>query len=107
MKKVFNFIKNNFFMILAAYFFISFVIGITTFNPSLDETTRKVKALWINMDLLWSFVLMLAQTLNNIIKLVDKKIDITYDLVQGIIKVLTEPDETEKEADSKEEKEVN
>ena len=101
MKKIFNFIKNNVFLIFAAYWFIDFVIGLITFNPStLDATTRKIKALEFGMDLLWTLVFMLEHTVTKVGKALDKRIDWVHEEVKIIYTAINE---AVKEMESKEE----
>ena len=108
MKKIFNFIKNNVFLILAAYWLIDFVIGSITFKPStLDETTRKIKALELDSDLLWTLVFMLehsviktVSSLSKRIDLVNKEVDLILDAINEAVKSVSE--EKKEEADEKE-----
>ena len=109
-KKFLNFVRNNIFLILAAYWFISFLIGIITINPStLDATTRKIKALELGLDLLWSLVFFIQHSfykviglMNEKIDLVNKRVDFIFDFIQKVIK-----EESEEESADKDEKEVN
>lgn len=108
MKKIFNFIKNNVFLIFAAYWFISFVIGLITFSPStLDATARKIKALYIGLDLLWSLVFIIQhgvvkvhEVLSKRIDLVNKEVDLILDAINEAAKSVSE--EKKEEADEKE-----
>lgn len=107
-KKIFNFLKNNVFLILAAYWFISFLIGFITFNTStLDETTRKIKVLYIGLDLLWSLafiiqhgVVKVHEVLSKRIDLVSKEVDLILDAIDEAAKSVSE--EKKEEADKKE-----
>ena len=108
MKKIFNFLKNNVFLILAAYWFISFLIGFIAINPStLDATTRKIKALELGSDLLWTLVFMLEHTVTKVgsllserIDCANKRIDIIIDAINEAAKSVSE--EKKEEADEKE-----
>lgn len=108
MKKIFNFVKNNIFLILAAYWFISFAIGFITINPStLDATTRKIKALEIGSDLLWSLVFMIEHSVIKTVSSLSKRIDLVHEEVNVIIDAINEAaksvsEEDEAEADEKE-----
>ena len=111
MKKIFNFIKNNIFLIFAAYWFISFLIGFITFNPStLDETTRRFKALYIGLDLLWTLVFMLEHSVINAVRSLSKRIDLVSEEVNLILDAINEAaksvSEEKKEAEA-DEKEAN
>lgn len=111
MKKIFNFVKHNIFLIFAAYWFINFLIGFITINPfTLDATTRKIKALELGSDLLWTLVFTLEHTvttvgkaLNERINLTNKRIDIIYEAFNEAAKSVSE--EEKEEAEDK--KEVN
>lgn len=90
-KKFFNFVKNNVFLIFAAYWFISFVIGFITINPStLDVTTRKIKALELGSDLLWSLVFMLEYTVTKVGNALDERIDFTNKRIDLIFNFMEE-----------------
>ena len=114
MKKIFNFVKNNVFLILAAYWFISFLIGFITINPStLDATTRKIKALELGSDLLWSLVFFIQHDVVKVtahlyecIKLIDKNVELIYDAINEAAKSVSE-EKKEEEAEEKDEKEAN
>lgn len=109
MKKIFNFIKNNVFLIFAAYWFISFLIGFITLNPStLDETTRKFKVLYIGLDLLWTLVFMLEHSVIKAVSSLSKRIDLENKRVDIIIDAINEAaksvsDENKEEAEDKKE----
>ena len=110
-KKIFNFIKNNVFLILAAYWFISFAIGFITINPStLDETTRKFKFLYIGLDLLWSLVFMIEHSIIKAVSSLSKRIDLVHEEVNVIIDAINEAaksvSEEKKEAET-DKKEAN
>lgn len=124
MKKIFefikdfpNFVKNNVFLIFAAYWFISFLIGFITIDPSaLDDTTRKIKALELGSALIWTLVFMLEHTVTKVVKalseeidLVNKRVDIICDAITEAINASKEDKEAadKDEKDEKEEKEVN
>lgn len=115
MKKIFGFIKNNIFLILAAYWFISFAIGLITLNPStLYATTRKIKALELGLDLLFALVFFIQHSfykvielMNEKIDLVNKRVDILFDAINETLKIIAGKDGTEDESADKEEKEVN
>lgn len=111
MKKILNFVKNNIFLIFAAYWFISFAIGLITLNPStLDATTRKIKALELGSDLLWSLVFFIQYTFYKVIRLMNDRIDLVNKRVDIICDAITEAinaAKEEKEAADKDEKEVN
>lgn len=111
MKKIFNFVKNNVFIILAAYWFIDFLIGLITFKPStLDATTRRIKALELGIDLLWTLVFMLEHTVTKVRELVDERIDCANKRIDTIIDAINEAaksvSEENKEAEA-DEKGVN
>lgn len=110
-KKFFNFVKNNVFLILAAYWFISFLIGFITINPStLEATTRKIKALEIGSDLLWSLVFFIQYTFYKVIRLMNDKIDLVnkrVDIICDAINEAINAAKEEKEAEEKDEKEAN
>ena len=107
MKKIFNFVKNNIFLIFAAYWFIDFLIGFITLNTStLDETTRKFKVLYIGLDLIWTLVFMLehsvikaVSSLSKRIDLVHKEIDIIYTAINEAAKSVSDE---KKETDERE-----
>lgn len=107
-KNFLNFVKNNVFLIFAAYWFISFVIGLITLNYStLDETTRKIKVLYIGLDLLWSLafiiqhgVVKVHEVLSKRIDLVSKEVDLILDAINEAAKSVSE--EKKEEADEKE-----
>lgn len=90
MKKILNFVKNNIFFILAAYWFINFLIGFITINPStLDATTRKIKALELGSDLLWSLVFFIQHSFYKVIGLMNDKIDLVNKRVDIICDAIT------------------
>lgn len=75
MKKIFNFVKNNVFLIFAAYWFIDFVIGFITFKTStLDDTAKKIKTLQLGMDMIWSILFLIEHSLIRVANLIKKKI---------------------------------
>jgi hypothetical protein len=108
MKKIFNFVKNNVFLILAAFWFVDFVIGLIIFSPStLDATTRKIKFLELGSDLLWSLVFIIQhgvvkvhEVLSKRIDLVNKRVDLILDAINEAAKSVSE--EKKEEADEKE-----
>lgn len=109
MKKFFNFVKNNVFLILAAYWFINFLIGFITINPStLDATTRKIKALELGSELLWSLVFMIEHSIIKAVSSLSKRIDLVHEEVNVIIDAINEAaksvseEKKEAEADKKE-----
>lgn len=124
MKKIFdfvkgflNFVKHNIFLIFAAYWFIDFVIGFITINPfTLDATTRKIKALELGSDLLWTLVFTLeytvinvARVLNGRVDLANKRIDLLFDFIEEAAKLMESEEakeSEEKKEEAKEEKEV-
>lgn len=117
MKKIFNFVKHNIFLIFAAYWFIDFVIGFITINPStLDATTRKIKALELGLDLLWTLVFTLEYTVTNVVRVLDgrvdlanKRIDLLFDFIEEAAKLMESEEakeSEEKKEEAKEEKEV-
>ena len=108
-KNFLNFVKNNLFLILAAYWFISFLIGFITLNPStLDETTRRFKVLYIGLDLLWTLVFMLEHSVIKAVSSLSKRIDLVHEEVNVIIDAINEAaksvseEKKEAEADTKE-----
>ena len=107
-KKFFNFVKNNVFLILAAYWFIDFVIGLITLKPStLDATTRRIKALELGIDLLWTLVFMLEHSVIKAVSSLSKRIDLVHEEVNVIIDAINEAaksvsEEKKEEADKKE-----
>lgn len=113
MKKIFNFIKSNLLLIFAAFWFADFLIGFITINPStLDATTRKIKALELGSDLLWTFVLYLEHGLIKTMRLLNKRITLVakeLDFMYNTIKKAVEDSEKEKKEESadKEEKSVD
>lgn len=111
MKKILNFVKNNVFLILAAYWFINFLIGFITINPStLDATTRKIKALELGSDLLWSLVFFIQHSFYKVIELTNEKIDLVnkrVDIICDAITAAINASKEEKEATETDEKEVN
>ena len=113
-KNFLNFIKNNVFLIFAAYWFIDFLIGLITFNLfTLDATARRIKALEIGLDLLWALVFMLEHSVIKAVSSLSKRIDLVHEEVNVIIDAINEAaksvseEKKEEEADNKEGKEVN
>ena len=108
MKKIFNFIRNNVFLISAAYWFISFAIGFITISPStLDATTRKIRALELGSDLLWFFVFMTEHGVIRAVSSLSKRIDLANKEVNVIIDAINEAaksvsEEKKEEANEKE-----
>ena len=109
MKKIFSFVKSNIFMIFAIYWLVDFLIGLITLKPStLDATTRRIKALELGVDLLWTLVFTLEHTVTKVGKLLDeridcanKRIDIIIDAINEAVKSVSEENK-EAEADKKE-----
>lgn len=108
MKKIFNFVKNNIFLILAAYWLINSVIDSITFKPStLDDTARKIKTLQLGLDWLWVFVFFIQhgvvkvhEVLSKRIELVEKEVDLILDAINEAAKSVSE--EKKEEVDEKE-----
>lgn len=104
MKKIFNFVKNNVFLIFAAYWLIDFVIGSITFKPStIDDTARKIKILQLGLDLLWSVVFFIQhgvvkvhEVLSKRIELVEKEVDLIYDTIRKAVEESEEAEGKEK-----------
>lgn len=115
MKKILNFVKNNVFLIFAAYWFIDFVIGFITFKPStLDDTARKIKTLQLGMDILWTLVFMIEHTVIKVAKVLDeridftnKRIDIIFNLIEEASKLIESKEEEAAKEESVEEKMTN
>lgn len=109
-KNFINFVKHNWLLLFAAFWFADFLIGLITINPStLDATTRKIKALELGSDLLWALILCLEHSiiktthlLNKRITLVEAEVGFMYDTIRKAVEV----SEKEKEAADKEEKSV-
>ena len=109
-KNFLNFIKNNVFLIFAAYWLVDFVISLITFNPSaLDDTTRRIKVIQLVIDMLWFTVLFsiyntskIIKHLYELIKLVNKKVDLIADTIDEAVKLVAEEDEASDSADDEE-----
>lgn len=103
-KKFFNFVRNNVFLILAAYWFINFAIGFIAINPStLDATTRKIKALELGSDLLWTLVFFIQHSFYKVIGLTNEKIDLVNKRVDIICNAITEAINASKEEKNEDE----
>lgn len=105
MKKIFNFVKNNGLLILAAFWFISFVIDLITTSPStLDATARKLKSIDIDLDLLWFLVTLIEygvvkvhEVLSKRIDLVDKRVDLIFDFINKAVEEIESKEKAEAE----------
>lgn len=111
MKKFIKSVKNNIFLILAAYWLINFAIGFITINHStLDVTTRKIKSLELGLDLLFALVFFIQHSFYKVIELTNEKIDLVNKRVDIICDAITEAinaAKEEKEASETDKKEVN
>lgn len=110
MKKIFNFIKNNGLLILAIFWLVDFVFCLITSNPA-DDTSRLIRSLNLDVDLLWSLVFFgmyatskIENLLNERINYVNKRIDLLFDFIEEAAKLM-ESKEAEEAADKEEKKE--
>ena len=114
-KNFINFVKDNWLLLFAAFWFADFLIGFITINPStLDATTRKTKAIELGSDLLWTLVLCLEHgliktmhLLNKRITLVATELDFMYDTIKKAIEDSEKDKKEEAKKESTDDKKVN